>query len=182
MNHRNVLKVAVLATIAILGVGCASTQPIGTQIEDAAIVAKIETKLVADPEVNPFRVDVDVNEGVVRLSGVVEQPEAAAEAERLARNTEGVTRVINDIRVGEPDLGDRIDGVKVASAVKAKLAADPEINPFNINVDAEGGVVTLMGRVATQQAKRHAEQIAERTEGVERVKNLIEVGDRSSDR
>lgn len=178
---KNLFDKNALATVGIslalcLGFGCASTQSIGEQIDDATLVAKIEAKLVADPEINPFNVDVDANEGVVRLSGKVEKPEAAAEAVRHATETRGVVRVIDDIQIGEGSLGERVDNAKVASAVKAKLTADPDINPFNINVDAEDGVVTLMGRVATQEAKNHAEKIAQRTEGVVRVKNLLEVG------
>jgi hyperosmotically inducible protein len=168
-----------LLLVALALIGCASTQSAGTQMGDSGIAAKIKTKLAADPEVNPFNVDVDVNEGVVRLSGKVEDPEARVQAEELARNTEGVVRVVNDIELGSTTLGERVDDAGLTLKIKTKLAADPEINPFNINVDVEDGKVTLMGRVTDERHKQHAEEIARNTEGVRSVVNRLEVGERT---
>ncbi|HVS13083.1 MAG TPA: BON domain-containing protein [Thermoanaerobaculia bacterium] len=169
-----------LATVA-LGAGlvfaaCSTTQPVGVQVGDSATATKIAAKLAADPEVNPFNVDVDVNEGVVRLSGTVEDPEAKVQAERLARDTAGVRRVINEIELGDRSLGERIDDAGLTAKIKAKLTADPDINPFNINVDVEDGRVTLMGRVKDEWHRQHAEEIVRNTKGVESVRNRLEVG------
>jgi len=59
--------------------------------------------------------------------------------------------------------------------LKAKLAADPDVNKFNIDVDVLQGVVTLSGTVETDYARQHAEEIASRTKGVTGVKNLLKV-------
>ena len=139
--------------------GCASTQPAGVQLEDAEIASKIKAKLTGDPEINPFNIDVDVNEGVVRLSGNVEKVEARDEAVQLARDTEGVVRVIDDIDLAEGSLGERVDDTALVVKVKAKLTASGDLNPFNINVDAEDGVVTLMGRVESREKKELAGRI-----------------------
>jgi osmotically-inducible protein OsmY len=165
--------------VLVLGLGaCSSTQSASTQIDDAALTSAVKAKLTADPEINPFNIDVDTDEGVVRLSGKVEKAAARSEAERLARNTEGVRRVINDIDVGKTTVGERVAHSGLASKVKAKIAADPELNPFNIDVDASGdGVITLTGRVATQAAREEAGMLASRTEGVRHVHNRLEVGD-----
>jgi len=112
---------------------------------------------------------------VVRLSGTVEKPEARAEAEKLARDTEGVRRVINDIQVGERTLGDRVSDTAISTKVKAKITGDPELNPFNINVDTKDGIVTLRGTVKSEESKEEAEEIARDTEGVRRVQNMLEV-------
>ena len=87
--------------VLLLTFGCSSTQTVGEEVDDATITTKVEAKLTGDSEVSAYNVDVDTNDGVVRLSGEVEKPEARAEAEKLARDTEGVRRVINDITVGE---------------------------------------------------------------------------------
>jgi osmotically-inducible protein OsmY len=159
----------------VLVAGCATTQPDGEQIEDSAITTKIEAKLAGDPDVSAFNVDVDTNEGVVRLSGAVEKPEAKAEAEKLARETEGVRRVINDITVGERTMGDRMDDTAITASVKAKLTGDPDVAAHNVNVDTKDGVVTLRGTVKSEDAKQEAEELARNTEGVRRVQNMIEV-------
>lgn len=53
-----------------------------------------------------MNVDVDVTDGVVTLSGVVHNEAEAAEAERLAREVEGVKDVKNDLKVEQSTAGD----------------------------------------------------------------------------
>ena len=71
--------------------------------------------------------------------------------------------------------GETVDDGVIVTKVKAKLAADGDINPFNIDVDSNDGVVTLQGTVAKDSARSGAEQHARGTEGVRRVINLIKV-------
>ena len=68
-------------------------------LDDATLTAKVKAKLAADPEVTAYTIDVDTRDHVVTLSGDV--PEAQrAEAEKLARDTEGVSSVVNRLTVG----------------------------------------------------------------------------------
>ena len=59
---------------------------------DAEVTARIKTKLTADPEINPFQIDVDTLDGKVTLSGVVTTERQKEEAGNLARNTKGAWR------------------------------------------------------------------------------------------
>lgn len=68
--------------------------------------------------------------------------------------------------------------VEITAKVKTKLAADPEINPFRIDVDTVDGRVTLSGTVRTERQREEAETLARGTEGVSEVRNLLEVGPR----
>jgi hyperosmotically inducible periplasmic protein len=163
------------ALLLLLAVGCSSTQTVGEEIDDATITTKVEARLTADPDVSAFNVDADTNEGVVRLSGTVETAEAKAEAEKLARETEGVRRVINDIKVGERTMGDRMSDTAITTKIKAKITGHPDLSPFNINVDTKDGVVTLRGTVKSEASKNEAERVAKDTEGVLRVQNMLEV-------
>lgn len=184
MNARSASRFLLTATVAlttILSVGCSSTRPTSEQIDDAGITAAIKGKFAADPEINPFNIDVDTMEGRVRLSGQVDDDATRDEAGRLARNTAGVRSVDNDVTIGKKTARQSLTDAEILTKVKAKLAADPEINPFNIDVDVEKGVVTLTGRVAKSLAKEEAERLAEDTEGVVRVRNDIKVGDRDPD-
>lgn len=67
---------------------------------DAEVTAKVKARLTADPEVNPFQIDVDTIDGTVTLSGVVDSARQKEEAESLARGTEGVVAVVNNLQVG----------------------------------------------------------------------------------
>ena len=94
--------VGLLALASLVGTtGCSSTVPVERQIDDAAITTQVKSKLAADPEVAAHNIDVDTNEGVVTLSGRVDDGAERAEAEKLARNTDGVRRVINNLKVGD---------------------------------------------------------------------------------
>ena len=68
-------------------------------LDDAAITAKIKSKLAGDPEVNAFDVDVDTNAGVVTLTGIVDSRAASSGAEKHARQTDGVVKVQNLLQV-----------------------------------------------------------------------------------
>jgi len=106
MRHHNLtqripLVVLALAALLTLASACKSTVPVHTQVKDSEITAKVKAKLAASGEVNPFNIDVDTNEGQVTLQGRVAKDSAKVEAERLARETEGVRGVINLIKVGD---------------------------------------------------------------------------------
>jgi osmotically-inducible protein OsmY len=68
------------------------------QIEDAWITTKIQSKFFIDDEVEGD-IDVTTSKGVVTLGGEAQTPEARRQAEEIARETDGVTRVVNRLRV-----------------------------------------------------------------------------------
>lgn len=175
---RNLQKVGwvVACLLVVLALGACAGKTVGETIDDAAITAAVKTKLAADPEVNPFDIDVDTTDGVVRLSGTVNEAGDKREAEELARGTEGVRRVINDIRVGrEPDAREEADCARIVTEVKARLAADPTVSAVNVDVDCEKGRVTLSG-TATAEQSAAAERIASGTPGVTGVTNRLTPG------
>ena len=70
--------------------------------EDTLITTKVKTKLTTDRVKNLVSVNVDTKDGVVHLKGTVPNEQAKAEAERLAKDTDGVVSVTNDIKVSPP--------------------------------------------------------------------------------
>jgi osmotically-inducible protein OsmY len=70
--------------------------------EDATITTKVKTKLTTDRAKNLVSVNVDTKDGVVHLKGTVPNEQAKAEAERLAKDTDGVVSVTNDLKVSPP--------------------------------------------------------------------------------
>ena len=77
---------------------------------DLWYVTAINWKLAADPRTSSRDVDVDAWDGVVYLTGIVEDPEAKQVAETLARETDGVDRVINELEVEETIVGEGVYG------------------------------------------------------------------------
>src|SRR5207244_3476132 len=70
---------------------------------DTKITTAVKAKLAADRLKNLVNVGVETNDGVVRLYGKVPTPEDKFEAERVARRTNGVRDVTNELRVEKPD-------------------------------------------------------------------------------
>ena len=156
-------------------VACATSQPIDNQASDAVITSTIETKLAADTDTDSYEIDVDTLNGVVRLRGIVETEKERQEAELLAKDTDGVRRVDNQLKLGDLTAQENASDAWLVSKVKSKLLADPQVNSFNIDVDALDGQVTLSGVVTAERARQEAERIAKATEGVKLVRNEIRV-------
>src|SRR3954462_10238056 len=103
LSLRSIASLAVLAggiTIASFQTGCSATptrQSTGEYIDDAAITTKVKAALVKDPVVKATEVKVDTFQGVVQLSGFVDNNEQRAQAERIAASTAGVQSVRNNI-------------------------------------------------------------------------------------
>ena len=72
---------------------------IGTSIDDAWIHTKITSKLIGDSETPAHKINIDVVNGVVTLRGEVNTQTAKDEADRVAKDTEGVRRVQNLLKV-----------------------------------------------------------------------------------
>ena len=165
-----VLSVALMVLVA-----CATSQPIDTQTSDSVITSKIEAKLAADPETNYFGVDVDTLNGQVFLRGFVDGEASRHEAEHLARATEGVRGVDNQLRIGDRTTARNLADRWLVTKVKSKLVADPEVSAFDIDVDAIDGQVILSGVVPEAGTRQEAERIAKATDGVKSVRNEIRV-------
>lgn len=72
----------------------------GRAVGDAAITSAVKTRFLADTTVKGMKVDVDTDNGVVTLNGTVSSRAEADRAMMLARNTEGVKSVVNNLKVG----------------------------------------------------------------------------------
>lgn len=69
------------------------------KMDDASITAAVKAKLLADPEVKGVGIDVDTVNGTVTLSGTAKSSYEKTEAEKLAKRTDGVVSVVNEIVV-----------------------------------------------------------------------------------
>lgn len=168
---------SVFVAVALFTAACGQT--------DAGITTAVKGKLAADTDVSAYKIDVDTENKVVTLTGSVESEAAKAEAVRLARETDGVTRVIDNITIMAPtasapaEVPDAARAVfadpTVTSAVKTKLLADPMVGGMRIDVDTAQGVVTLSGEVKTAAERDQAIRLARETDGVKSVNDKLTV-------
>lgn len=165
---------------AVLAVACAQT--------DAGVTTSVKTQLADDELVRARNIDVDTRDRVVTLKGEVRSTEEEARALEIARNTEGVNNVIDQLEIApEPTTG--VGGTptepglgalpptdpNITAQVKTKLLGDPDVGGLRIDVDTEGQVVTLTGTVRSQTEKSRALQLAREVEGVLRVDDKLTI-------
>jgi hyperosmotically inducible periplasmic protein len=90
MTKRITTLLGILAAVSF-AIACAQT--------DAGITTKVKSKLAADDTVKAYQIDVDTKDKVVTLSGNVDSQAAKDQAVALARATEGVADVVDNITV-----------------------------------------------------------------------------------
>jgi hypothetical protein len=92
---RTTTKLMATAALLALLAGCGSSRP------DAAITTDIQSKLFSAPDVKTASVDVATSGGVVTLSGTVPNDAARYEAYKIANETQGVTKVTDQMTVAQ---------------------------------------------------------------------------------
>jgi len=161
--------IAISAALVISLAGCERRSA-----SDTTITTAVKNKLAADPTTSAAKIDVDTSNGVVTLSGKVPTAAEKSEAERIARNTQGVRQVVNNISPegGETGVGGMFNDATILSSIKSQYVANGIIGT---NVDVNNGEVTITGEVDNAQEKSKAEEIARQTSGVKSVKNQLTI-------
>jgi osmotically-inducible protein OsmY len=120
--------------------------------------------LQADEEM--FRkVNLQVQEGRVLLTGNVPLPEQRVEAVRLAWQAAGVREVINEIEVKDTSgLGNQARDAWISTQLKSTLLFDQDVSSIDYSIETVNQVIYLMG-VARSQAELnrvigHAKEIS----------------------
>ncbi len=72
---------------------------LGESIDDQFLVSKIKAKLIGEPGISSMSIDVDAQKGVVTLSGIVANRIVKERIIKIARETKGTVRVIDNITV-----------------------------------------------------------------------------------
>ncbi len=75
---------------------------LGGTVSDGALTAKIKSKMALDDHVKARAINVDTAAGVATLTGVVASADERKRAIQLARDTEGITKVVDKLEVQRP--------------------------------------------------------------------------------
>lgn len=154
------------------------------ELSEARQEGSIWTAFALNRHLNPFTIDVDVENGSAKLTGKVESDVERDLAEQIALGIEGVEKVDNQLTLDpnfeakastEPSLSQRFDDATLVATVKSKLLWNSNTEGLDIKVRAENGTVSLTGSAQSSEAKELAGRLAANTEGVREVNNLLSV-------
>ncbi len=176
---------AICAVLLLLAVTAFAAEGQGDERQsDLWLKAKLVTAYTLNQHLNPFRIHVEVKNGVASLSGTVDSDVERDLAVEIAKGVEGIRKVKEDIRVEpgagagerrEPEFFRRVEDATISARVKSRLLWNRNTNGLAIDVDTQNGVVTLKGTVASGAHRDLAVQLAKNTTGVQRVRDELEV-------
>jgi osmotically-inducible protein OsmY len=123
-RNRTTLFAAILAGAALAAAGCSDQNPAETAgrkidrsaeqvaaatdratakaaaaVDDSVITTKVKTAVLAEPGLKSLQIDVDTKNGVVTLSGTVDNAAMKDRAYQIAQNVTGVRSVVDNLAV-----------------------------------------------------------------------------------
>lgn len=141
------------------------------QIEDAARASYNYQTVLED------HVKVKAKDGVVTLTGTVQDKDYKTLAADTVENLPGVTSVRNEIVV-KSDHAEKSDGW-IALKIRSRLLVKGHVSATSTQVSSHDGVVTLTGTADNQAQKELTEAYAKDIDGVRSVQNNIVVQEKN---
>ncbi|MBA1274976.1 BON domain-containing protein [Stutzerimonas azotifigens] len=154
---------------------------VSQRLDDGAITATVKSELLWNRETEGLDINVDTRDGVVTLTGRSQTEAGKAQAERLAKTTEAVRSVINQITVGggpstagkaaaaADDVQASLSDAWITSKVKSALLYERDLDGLGISVDTREGRVVLSGKVESAEQRQRAIETARGIRGVRDV-------------
>lgn len=71
----------------------------GRYVDDKLLLARVKAALTKNADTSAFEINVEVNRGVVSLSGFVDSDHERSSAEKVAAGVAGVAKVLNNLSV-----------------------------------------------------------------------------------
>jgi osmotically-inducible protein OsmY len=145
----------------------------GTQVEDKTIETKIANK-VSERYGSDTHVESTSFDRTVLLTGQVRDEAARRDIEQMARATDNVKNVYNELTIGPAvSSSTHANDSYITSKVKSRFVDAGKLYPGYVTVTTENSVVYLMGMVKRTEADAAAE-VASTTSGVQKVVRVFE--------
>lgn len=137
---------------------------------DSVITETIRSQLASTAYTPHENIDVNTNNGIVKLSGSTTNLLAKQNSTDIAQAVSGVISVVNNLQVAisRPDEA-------VSQDIARALQTDPATESWEIGIEVNNGLATLTGSVDSWQEKQLAGTITSGVKGVKEIKNNIMV-------
>jgi hyperosmotically inducible periplasmic protein len=167
MTMRKKISLWVLFLVVGTGVCLAAPPTIDTQA-----MAGIQSRLHHAQVLKHGDVQVTIEGGVATLTGTVDNLGSKLDAEKAARKTPGVKQVVNNIEVRAQGVGEN----QILQAARHEIVMYYAYGIFdNVELQAQGGTLTVSGQVTQPFKKTDMGRLLERVKGVAVLQNNLEV-------
>jgi len=143
---------------------------------DSDINDAIQRRISSDWGMRPNSIVVETNNGIVKLTGSVDNILASDRAIDIARTTKGVRSVINTMDINPIKRTDE----EILKDITDAIVSDAVADHIDINVKVTDGVVTTSGTVDSFAESDLIERVVKGVKGVKKVENGIKNLDKSN--
>ncbi|SDH30851.1 BON domain-containing protein [Winogradskyella thalassocola] len=141
---------------------------------DSQIKQNILDEFVFQPNIEENLIGVVVEDGVVMLTGVVDDFTIKVAAKEAVSKVKGVKAVAEDIEVKYGTAYQKTD-IEIAKAIVQAFEWNTAIPENKIKVEVSDGWITLSGEVEFIYEKEAAKRVTEQIIGVKGINNAIEI-------
>ncbi len=177
ITMKSILSLFRITTASLLVVGpmaaalAAESPPTADRPTDDMVTRAVEKTLRYDPRVYAADVDVATEEGIVTLSGFIENLPMKRYAIELTETRRGVRSVVDRLEL----LPERLDDKLVQHSVDQALAIRNELFESGVEAKVDDGTVHLTGKVGSFAMSDLAERAVESIRGVRGVVNDLHI-------
>jgi osmotically-inducible protein OsmY len=140
-------------------------------LDDNDIARAVKTELMISPGISSDKIIINVEKGIVTLSGKTNNILTKDRVIKIAESVTGVKSVVNNIEVNKSNRSDKA----VGNDIRVALANDPATEAYEVNSTINEGIVTLTGTVQSWQEKDLCTRVAESVRGVRNVRNNLQI-------
>ena len=127
------------------------------------------------------KVSLQVQQGRVLITGLVDDPDLRTRAAELAWQADGVKEVINEIEVSEEGgVGTYARDTWISTQLKSKLLVDSEVMSPNYSIETSNGRIYIIGIARSQTELDRVLNHARNIKHVREVVNYVRVREEST--
>jgi len=161
----------VIGAGATAGIAAAEERGMETALDDLQIDVEIKRRYLDENEDLLAVVSTEVHDSRVLLTGVVDEPQMRISAARLAWDVNGVSEVINEIKVaGDGSIAQASKDLFITTDLRTRMMADREIAAINYSIETVRGTIYLLG---IAQSESELERVINHARNVSGVRNII---------
>ena len=162
---------AVVGAAATAGSAAMEERSVGTALDDTELRLRINALWSSKSERMWRRVGLQIHEGRVLLTGVVDNLEMRDEAVRLAWEAKGVKEVINEIQIARSGgIAGFAHDTWISTQLKAKLLLDRKVASVNYSIETVGGTVYLLG---IARSREELDRVTNHARNLDYVRNVV---------